>query len=131
MNQIVNVPLWLALHLKKTNKCRILAPEWLSVDKLKESYRLEKENEQELGEMPQNYYELTLILMANCRDDLKNDEEVRCLVEDINRCRMAKIQGRVEKHMESGGVLKLNNISQHERSSVLSPSYGFMAKLSE
>ena len=31
----VQVPLWLALLLKKRNKCRVQAPEWMQPDKLK------------------------------------------------------------------------------------------------
>jgi hypothetical protein len=34
INQIVEVPLWLAIELKKKNKCRVITPEWLSIEKL-------------------------------------------------------------------------------------------------
>lgn len=36
------VPLWLALNLKQRNKCRILTPEWMDVDKLEEKKEEEK-----------------------------------------------------------------------------------------
>lgn len=37
----LNVPLWVALNLRQKKTCRILAPDWMSVDKLNE--RLEEE----------------------------------------------------------------------------------------
>ncbi len=38
----VVVPLWLALNLKQQNKCRILTPEWMDVEKLEEIKEEEK-----------------------------------------------------------------------------------------
>lgn len=36
------VPLWLALNLRQRNKCRILTPDWMDVDKLEEKKEEEK-----------------------------------------------------------------------------------------
>ena len=36
------VPLWLALTLKKLNKCSIRPPEWLQVEELEETLRIER-----------------------------------------------------------------------------------------
>ena len=38
----VQVPLWLALTLKKLHKCTIECPHWFEVDKLEETLRLER-----------------------------------------------------------------------------------------
>jgi len=37
----LNVPIWVALNLRQKKTCRILAPDWMAVDKLQE--RLEEE----------------------------------------------------------------------------------------
>lgn len=37
----LNVPIWVALNLRQKKTCRILAPDWMTVDKLQE--RLEEE----------------------------------------------------------------------------------------
>lgn len=36
------VPLWLAVNLKQRNKCRILSPDWMDVEKLEETKEQEK-----------------------------------------------------------------------------------------
>jgi hypothetical protein len=40
--------LWLALHLKKSNKCKIEPPEWLDFDILTELFNKEKEDNDNL-----------------------------------------------------------------------------------
>lgn len=32
----VNVPIWMALNLKQRQKCRIIPPDWMNVEKLQE-----------------------------------------------------------------------------------------------
>jgi len=46
------VPLWLALALKKFHRCKILPPSWLAVDKVEGFIAEEKENEEELQAIP-------------------------------------------------------------------------------
>lgn len=38
----VHVPLWLAIHMKKQQKCRIVPPDWMDVDFLEEVREEEK-----------------------------------------------------------------------------------------
>lgn len=38
----VHVPLWLAIHMKKQQKCRIVPPTWMEVDLLEEICEEEK-----------------------------------------------------------------------------------------
>lgn len=40
----VNVPVWMALNLRQRQKCRILAPDWLDVEKLDALKEEEKAN---------------------------------------------------------------------------------------
>lgn len=38
----IHVPLWIAVHLRKQQKCRFVPPEWMDVDKLEEIKQEEK-----------------------------------------------------------------------------------------
>lgn len=38
----VRVPLWLAVHLRKQQKCRIVPPEWMDIEKLEDIKEEEK-----------------------------------------------------------------------------------------
>jgi GINS complex subunit 2 len=38
----VHVPLWLAIHLRKQQKCRLVPPEWMDKDLLEELKEEEK-----------------------------------------------------------------------------------------
>ena len=69
----IKVPLWLALQLRKANKCKIHAPDWLEAGVVRRHPRLhapderfmaeslvkrfesEKRDEQVLGELPFHY----------------------------------------------------------------------------
>jgi GINS complex subunit 2 len=57
VNNRVQVPLWVAVYLKKLNKCRIYAPNWLTLDYLKGIKESEVSNK-ELTQMPEYYYEI-------------------------------------------------------------------------
>lgn len=38
----LHVPLWMAVHLRKQQRCRIVAPDWMDVDQLEEIKEEEK-----------------------------------------------------------------------------------------
>lgn len=38
----VHVPLWLAVHLRKQQKCRIVPPEWMEIEQLEDIKEAEK-----------------------------------------------------------------------------------------
>uniref|UniRef100_A0A3Q4MH73 GINS complex subunit 2 n=1 Tax=Neolamprologus brichardi TaxID=32507 RepID=A0A3Q4MH73_NEOBR len=41
----IDVPVWLALNLKQRQKCRIIPPEWMDVEKLEEMRDLERKED--------------------------------------------------------------------------------------
>ena len=45
----MKVPIWLAIYLRKRNKCRIIAPEWLNIEYLSEKLKEEKTKVNELS----------------------------------------------------------------------------------
>eukprot|EP00949_MAST-11_sp_MAST-11-sp1_P003254 g3254.t1 len=96
----VEVPLWLAVALKKRNRCNIQPPVWLNADyldvKLKEDQ--EERNRPTLqGEntrypLPFYFIEISHVLLNEAPDDVEDSERVRCLLEDIQNLRMAKLR---------------------------------------
>ncbi|PIO27676.1 hypothetical protein AB205_0149720, partial [Aquarana catesbeiana] len=59
----VQVPLWMAINLKQRQKCRIVPPEWMDVEKL-EQIRDNERREETFTPMPNlHYMELTKLLL--------------------------------------------------------------------
>ena len=57
------VPLWLAVHFRQRQKCRIECPAWINVEKLEELINAEKASDVFM-QMPNPYYmEITNVLL--------------------------------------------------------------------
>ncbi|KAF8622058.1 hypothetical protein AX15_007209 [Amanita polypyramis BW_CC] len=83
------VPLWIAVNLKIKKKCHIVAPDWLSVDYLKE--RLEKEiTDIAFSNLPFRYIEISKVLLDVASDDLESSDKLRSLLKDLREARQAK-----------------------------------------
>ncbi|XP_032836137.1 DNA replication complex GINS protein PSF2 isoform X2 [Petromyzon marinus] len=88
----VRVPLWLAINLKQRQKCRIQAPEWMSVDRL-EQLREEERAAQTFTPMPSPHYmELSKLLLNVAADDVPRADEIRALLRDLWDTRTAKLR---------------------------------------
>ncbi|UYV66726.1 GINS2 [Cordylochernes scorpioides] len=84
------VPLWVALTLRQTQKCTIVAPDWLNLEVLA-AKKQEECSTSEFTKMPhQNYCELTQLLTS--AQQLPAADEVKTLVKDIWDNRMAKLR---------------------------------------
>lgn len=59
------VPVWLAIHLRRKQKCVIIPPEWMAVDALAESVRLET-TQPAFAPMPLHYVALSKLLLEQC-----------------------------------------------------------------
>ncbi|RLN86707.1 hypothetical protein BBJ28_00020907, partial [Nothophytophthora sp. Chile5] len=133
------VPLWLAIMLKQLNKCRIIAPTWLSVDYL--TARLEREKASDVfEELPFHYLEIASLLFKKypavadlvqsvvresyAPEDLEQGEHLRSLLEDLQNVRQDKIRNGLSKiagDVQSGGTayaIQMNNIAALEINSV-------------
>ena len=102
-NLAAEVPLWLALALKERHKCRIEAPEWMSVDTLKQALELEKRiGEFEVSKaLPFHYVEIAHILFNKAADDILDVDRVRMLIEDLQDMRMSKLRNGVNKILKT------------------------------
>ncbi|XP_070809054.1 DNA replication complex GINS protein PSF2 [Pituophis catenifer annectens] len=88
----VEVPLWLALNLKQRQKCRLVPPDWMDVEKL-EQMRDQERKEDTFTPMPNPFYmELTKLLLNYAADNIPKADEIRILVKDIWDTRIAKLR---------------------------------------
>ncbi|KAL2088437.1 hypothetical protein ACEWY4_015336 [Coilia grayii] len=111
----VQVPVWLALNLKQRQKCRIVPPEWMDVQKLEE-IREQERREETFTPIPSPYYmELTKLLLNHAADNIPKADEIRTLVKDIWDTRIAKLRLSIDSfisHQEAHA--KLDNLTLME-----------------
>ncbi|CEQ42465.1 SPOSA6832_04275 [Sporobolomyces salmonicolor] len=89
--QKASVPLWLAVHLKKKRKCRIIAPGWMSVLYLEQILR-EETTQGDFSDLPRDYLEVSKVLLEVASDDLPAPDRLRLLLKDIREARQAKVR---------------------------------------
>ena len=88
-----DVPIWLAMHLRKSNRCNVKIPEWLEAEKLKLVLEEEKKGKSDTFQpMPYHYIEIAQLLLTFAWDDFPNPDEVRTLVRDVENIRMDRLR---------------------------------------
>ncbi|KAG8369758.1 hypothetical protein BUALT_Bualt14G0047000 [Buddleja alternifolia] len=113
------VPLWLAVALKKRGKCTIRAPDWMSVDafpieNLTQVLEAERDSEK-FQPLPFHYVEISRLLFDHAREDIPDIYMVRSLIEDIKDVRFHKIGTGLEIiSKERTYALRLKNLSAME-----------------
>nr|XP_046204395.1 DNA replication complex GINS protein PSF2 [Oncorhynchus gorbuscha] len=111
----VDVPVWLALNLKQRQKCRIVPPEWMDVEKLEEIRELERK-EDTFTPVPSPFYmELTKLLLNHASDNIPKADEIRTLVKDIWDTRIAKLRLSADSFIsQQEAHAKLDNLTLME-----------------
>lgn len=61
--QPLKVPLWVALELKRSKRCRIKPPDWLDVKFLEAAVDLERSETSIFKEMPSHFVEVSMLLL--------------------------------------------------------------------
>ncbi|BGP13065.1 hypothetical protein JCM10213_000931 [Rhodosporidiobolus nylandii] len=89
--QKASVPLWLAVHLKKKRRCRIVGPGWLSVAFLEQVLKQEQ-TDPNFSDLPRDYLEVAKVLLEVASDDLPSPDRIRLLLKDIREARQAKVR---------------------------------------
>ena len=109
-----SLPLWIAIHLRKRNLCRLKCPSWMNVEKLKGVLRYERDpHELSLSdELPFRYAEISHAIFQACgmgrsavhasgglsgNEEIPQAEVVRLLLEDITMVRMEKIRRSIHE----------------------------------
>ncbi|KAG8755006.1 DNA replication protein psf2 [Serendipita sp. 396] len=123
------VPLWLAQSLKLKRKCRIVPPDWFTVDFL--TIRLQQETSQvELSKMPFRYAEISKVLLDVAPDDIMDPDKIRILLKDIREARQAKCRSLLLGL--DGSYLPTTNLCSMEISEIrlfFSKAMGIIEKL--
>ncbi|BFZ13534.1 hypothetical protein BsWGS_16573 [Bradybaena similaris] len=115
----VPIPLWLAVNLKQRQKCRIVPPDWMDIDRLKDK-KQEEEDSRFFTDMPSPFYmEITQLLLQYATDDVPRADEVRTLIKDIWDLRLAKLRSSIDVFIKSGAShAKLNHLTLMEMNTV-------------
>ncbi|KAJ1530438.1 hypothetical protein ONE63_005344 [Megalurothrips usitatus] len=115
----VNVPIWMALNLRQRQKCRILAPDWLDVEKL-EALKEEEKAHPFFTKMPSEHYMVVAqLLLSAVHDDIPRVEEIRMAVKDLWDLRISKLRSSVDTFIKSGGThARLDYLTTMEINSV-------------
>ncbi|XP_043563395.1 DNA replication complex GINS protein PSF2 [Chiloscyllium plagiosum] len=111
----VDVPVWLAINLKQRQKCRIVVPDWMDVDKL-EQIKEQERKEETFTPMPNPHYmELTKLLLKHASDNIPKADEIRTLVKDTWDTRIAKLRLSADNFVSQQEVhAKLDNLTLME-----------------
>lgn len=115
----LKVPLWLAVNLKSRQKCRLVAPDWLDVEKLQELKEAEVQNPL-FCKMPSEYYIIEAQMLLNVADgDIPRSDALRTVIKDLWDKRLAKFRTSIDRFIKEGGMhAKVDNLTTMEINSV-------------
>ncbi|XP_075996370.1 DNA replication complex GINS protein PSF2 [Genypterus blacodes] len=117
----VDVPVWLALNLKQRQKCRIVPPDWMDVEKLEELREQERKEEAFTRVPSLHYMELTKLLLNHASDDFPKADQIRTLVKDIWDTRIAKLRLSADSFIaQQEAHAKLDNLTLMEINTIRS-----------
>lgn len=107
------VPLWMALLLKKQERCNIRFPYWLDEEQLKKSVDEERSNPG-FSSLPWFWQPLSHMLLTQAADDLDGDiDTVRQYLQELWEIRQVKITSGLSELMNSSNVV-MNGIGAME-----------------
>jgi len=109
----LEVPLWLAISLKKQQKCQIVVPAWMDHEVLQAKLEEEKVNES-LTQIDFYYFEMASLLLTHAKEDFKHKKLIRRLLEDLYNVRSAKINKSLKNLSEESSGVELANIASIE-----------------
>ncbi|XP_055838468.1 probable DNA replication complex GINS protein PSF2 [Episyrphus balteatus] len=115
----VHVPLWLAIHLRKQQKCRIVPPMWMELELLEEIKEEEKRS-RFFTKMPSEHYMIEAqLILSTAPDDVPKCEEIRTIIKDIFDIRESKLRTSIDAFIKGEGTYaKLDNLTLLEIHSV-------------
>ncbi|BBG97972.1 PSF2 [Prunus dulcis] len=109
------VPMWLAIALKKRGKCTIRPPEWMSVENLTQILEAERESQAAFQVLPFHYVEISSLLFDYASGDIPDLYMVRSLINDIRDARFLKVESSLESFEDArSSAVKVKNLSAME-----------------
>ena len=114
-NLAIDVPLWLALSLRQSQRCRIECPSWLDATYLIQQCEREKADVSVFAALPYHYIETAHMLLTLARDDIPQADRCEELVRDVIELRRQKIHsGLMAWRTDTNTTLKLNHVAAME-----------------
>ncbi|GLH10456.1 hypothetical protein R5R35_005848 [Gryllus longicercus] len=115
----VKVPIWLAMSLKRRQKCRIVPPRWMNVEDLEEVKKQEL-NERFFTKMPSEHYMVEAhLLLSVAADDIPRCEQIRTILKDIWDIRMSKLRSSVDQIIKTNAIhARLDHLTLMEINSI-------------
>ncbi|KAK9496230.1 hypothetical protein V1508DRAFT_408060 [Lipomyces doorenjongii] len=116
----IEVPIWVAVLLKKQSRCNIVPPNWLSEENLKITYDAEAANMTRFSaNLPWEWVEIGELILGSAPDDLSSPPHViRNLLRDIREVRQAKARAGLKNLNDS--YLQLDNVGAMELNEIRS-----------
>ncbi|XP_058753729.1 DNA replication complex GINS protein PSF2 [Vicia villosa] len=111
---VTQVPLWLAIALRRRGKCSIVPPQWMSVEKLTQVLEEERDSQEMSEHLPFHYVEISRLLFDHARDNIPDAYMVRSLIEDIRDVRFHKVETDLEGFNGFTIAVKIKNLSAME-----------------
>jgi GINS complex subunit 2 len=109
------VPLWLALALKKVRRCKIIPPRWLQLRNVEKITQDERDDDGQLQPLPRFFSEIAALLLHNAVDDIESASRLRRAVEDLTSVRAGKMRRWMQTSVrERVNAIKLNNLTSLE-----------------
>ncbi|VDM56607.1 unnamed protein product [Angiostrongylus costaricensis] len=87
----VNVPLWLAIDLRRKQQCEIVPPHWFCLEELKRIVAMEGDTVG-LSRLPSYIFEISNILVRAAKEDIVNGDQIKVLMQDLWDKREAKLR---------------------------------------
>jgi len=109
-----DVPLWLAIYLRSRSKCAITIPMCYNVEYLTKKLDEEKEFKNDLGALPDNFFEIFHLLFLKAKDDFEDAMQSKSLLEDIKQVRLSKLTKFVKDLNKQNSYVFFNNITDYE-----------------
>lgn len=81
------LPLWLAITLRRKGKCIIQPPDWMSVESL-ERFVAHERTEATFESLPFYYIEISQLLLIHAKDDFIQIDKISALLKDLENIRM-------------------------------------------
>ncbi|CCW69210.1 unnamed protein product [Phytomonas sp. Hart1] len=118
-NSPVEIPLWLALHLRQTDTCTITLPSYLRVGELSNVVARERISDNAFEPIPFHFFEIAKNLCEFAHEDVPNVAEVLRLVRELQSMRQRKLQQSMSLFEAEGSAMftpgiKLTHIASAE-----------------
>lgn len=113
----IKVPLWLACDLKRRQKCRVIPPDWLDLEKLTELNNNEVASGRFCKLPSENFFVEAKIFLGFGVEDNPNFSSIMTAIKDLWDRRKSKLEDSVEIFMNVGkDYVKIPNITAAELS---------------